>query len=426
MALEKSQAASPIASSRLLRILPALLERYHSALYSNAGELFAQRSASTSSRSAADTHIQQQLRFATFGFLQGALVLVSRTDAVDEAAECIGGLLGLVERTAVYIAGPSDANQDWLSVLRAYAMRLVSLQQAQAKAQAQGAERAGKPACSATDALSTLARIDFASIESVLPALLASLAECANAGGAEADEAFMRIAVQHHGKTRQLPHFIAQMETAITAAIEHATTLSPAGMDGTFQGALLSIPTRSALRKACTGSLGTTQVAPLLETLLERASSFASAALAAASVEDVEAEGDTPRRKKRKIAKGATSADAHVEVKLGPSDVASFQIQAVSQLIATVAGSQEALSGSPSRVTELLRHLHARSGAVLSVPQASVPHERAAACILQTLASIEHLVPVESPIPGQAPGQLGDRRLPLLQLVMVSGACCPA
>jgi hypothetical protein len=311
----------------ILAFLPDCLQAFYTALQANAADLFAIRGPTTSSRSAAETHIQQQTRYAIFGFLSSSLSLV-QTGTWDAASRCTEALLKFVEDKPVYAAGPGEANQDWLRVLRKFG----SLH-ADSRISITG--------------LHTLARIDFAAVQDILPSVLVELASSEEEEEVEEGGHFVETAIEYHGKTRQLPHFLSLVEEAIGSGPK---SLDDSALDAFFQGPLLRIETREKISLECAASLSSSQALSLVEAYLRAFKAQLDIVLRPSS--DA---GEMPKAKKRKT--GKTEPQREVQ------ELAAYRTFALAQILSCIlgavappAGEEEllVLSGTVSEIGDRL------------------------------------------------------------------------
>lgn len=334
--------------------LPSLFSAYIRAIRGCATELFALKGASTSSRSAAETHVQQQTRHAIFGFLKSSLALLSKMSKEEGSTRALQKLLSTMEDKAIYAAGPGEANQEWLKILQACSTSLAE-------------QDMSDPITGAyvLEALSSLAKIDFAAIEADLPALFVDMAPLSSPIAV----ALFQIAIDFHGKTRQLPILFALLEDTI------ASVDSEADFNAIFTGPLLCIATRASLVRECTVSLGTTQVSPLVDVLVRELGTHLDAAHLTAAGAPSE-----PTKKKRKVGKGESSAAGSKSQR-----AAAMRYQALSQLLAVVFQGIKTVEGElePSFAALQERALACFSGGEVEVTSEI---ERCAACTLQLQA----------------------------------------
>ena len=318
----------------VIHLLPSLFVSYASTIQRLSGQLFAPKGASTSSRSAAETHVQLEFRHAIFGFLQSTITLLSsvvdmNTDEQACSASALTAVLQYMEFQPVYAAGPGDANQEWLGVLRHAAQLLQAL-----LADTQASEKAMEGLCA-------LARIDFTAVETALSGLFRAVATRSS----DRNEAFLQIAIDYYGKTRQLPHFITMMEGAITSTMTDSSMA-----DVTFRGPLLSLSTRRAITKECSTSLSAAQSIPLLESLLKSCKLQLDQALSLYMMTV-----DTPHhKKKRRVSYTTVSAPA---TSSSPEEAASWRFQALSQLLIAVLRSEAELGTGLDTILPLAREI---------------------------------------------------------------------
>lgn len=299
----------------LLAFLPDCFSALYAALQVNAAELFVHRGASTSSRSAAETYVQQQARYAVFSFLQ-ACIGVLGSASKGSASQCADSLLVSVEQQPVYAAGPGEANQAWLRVFKRFASLYVS-------------ERI------TIAGLHTLARIDFEAVQDVLPAVLSSLSSAIDD---EKGTKFIETAIEYYGKTRQLPHLLGLVEEALLAG---PSGLDDADFDAYFCCPLLCIETRERMKLECSASLSGQQAAAVAQAYARSFAAQTEVALLAAAA----AEGETLRSKKRKTGKGESKSG----VSGGGSsnrmqELAAYRALALAQMLACLPS--EALSNA--------------------------------------------------------------------------------
>lgn len=352
-------------------------------------------------------------------------------------------MLDYFEQKPVYAAGPGEANQEWLTVLKEAAGILSSMIATLTSNR------------SAVQALCSLARIDFAAVEDELPSVLASLAvESITDSSSYTSEAFVKIALDYYGRTRQLPHFLTMLEKAITSAITSTSTRASTSsmvaesVSPVFTGPLLSLSTRAAISRECSVSLGVTQVVPLLESLLELARTQLDKALDASSSSTSD-ESSTPAKKKRKtaaistgLASPSSSSSSSCLIPSGQTssngELASLRYQAIVQLVLAVANAQsQSQTGTGQGIVEgakdgLVASVNAiRQAGLRSLDMAasfqsssSVAEQRCAAVTIQLLVGMQELlVETESLLPIEGIARLlrrvqqdGSTVLPLLRL----------